>query len=72
VIHKPWLAALQDAYVRGEATFAAQVGVVLEAHAVLATQLRCALRRERTPCTIRLNLIAEALQAKSKVEAVAV
>jgi hypothetical protein len=47
------------------------VGVVLVVHAVFATLLASAPRRERTLGKIGLNRIAEAMRAKTKAKAVA-
>jgi Transposase DDE domain/Transposase domain (DUF772) len=63
---------LDDGNLTGSRRFAAQVGVVLAVHAVFATLLASAPRREGTLGKISLNPIAEALQAKTNAEAVAV
>ena len=63
---------LDDGNLTGSRRFAAQVGVVLAVHAVFATLLASAPRREGTLGKIGLNPIAEALQAKTNAEAVAV
>lgn len=57
---------VDDGNVRGSRRFFAQVGVVLAVHAVFATLLACAPRREGTLGKIRLSPIAEALRAKAE------
>ncbi len=47
----------------------AQVGVVLAVHAVFATLLASAPRREGTLGKIRLSPLADALRAKAKAKA---
>jgi hypothetical protein len=59
-----------DGNVRGSRRFFAQVGVVLAVHAVFATLLACAPRREGTLGKIRLSPLAEALRAKAESAAV--
>jgi Transposase DDE domain len=63
---------VDDGNLTGSRRFAAEVGVVLAVHAVFATLLASAPRREGTLGKIGLNPIAKALRAKSKAEAVAV
>jgi hypothetical protein len=63
---------VDDGNLTGSRRFAAQVGVVLAVHAVFATLLASAPRREGTLGKIGLNPVAKALRAKSKAEAVAV
>ncbi len=63
---------VDDGNLTGTRRFVAQVGVVLAVHAVFATLLASAPRREGTLGKIRLSPIAEALRAKAKPEAVAV
>jgi hypothetical protein len=63
---------VDDGNLTGSRRFAAQVGVVLAVHAVFATLLASAPRREGTLGKIGLNPIAKALRAKPKDEAVAV
>ena len=59
---------VDDGNLRGSRRFVAQVGVVLAVHAVFATLLATAPRREGTLGKLRLSPIAEALQAKAKAE----
>ena len=61
-----------DGNVKGSRRFCAQVGVVLAVHAVLATLLARAPRREGTLGKIRLSPIAEALREKAPAPAVVV
>jgi len=61
-----------DGNLRGSRRFVAQVGVVLAVHAVFATLLASAPRREGTLGPIRLSPIAEALRAAAAAKAVAV
>src|SRR5580693_1934150 len=63
---------VDDGNLTGSRRFVAQVGVVLAVHAVFATLLASAPRREGTLGKMGLSSIAEALRAKSKAEAVAV
>jgi Transposase DDE domain/Transposase domain (DUF772) len=63
---------VDDGNLRGSRRFFAQVGVVLAVHAVFATLLAQAPRREGTLGKISLSPIAEALRAKAEAEAVAV
>ena len=67
---------VDDGNVTGARRFVAEVGVVLAVHAVFATLLASAPRREGTLGKVRLSAIAEALRASSKTrppsEAVAV
>ena len=63
---------VDDGNVTGTRRFVARVGVVLAVHAVFATLLASAPRREGTLGKIRLSPIAEALRAKAKDQAVAV
>jgi hypothetical protein len=62
---------VDDDNLTGSRRFVAQVGVVLAVHAVFATLLASAPRREGTLGKIGLSPIAEALKAKAEVEAVA-
>jgi hypothetical protein len=62
---------IDDGNVTGSRRFVAQVGVVLAVHAVFATLLASAPRREGTLGKIGLSPIAEALKAKAQAEAVA-
>jgi hypothetical protein len=62
---------VDDGNLTGSRRFVAQVGVVLAVHAVFATLLASAPRREGTLGKIGLSPIAEALKAKAEVEAVA-
>lgn len=61
-----------DGNVMGSRRFVAQVGVVMVMHAVFATLLASAPRREGTLGKVRLSPIAEALRAKAAEPAVAV
>jgi hypothetical protein len=61
---------VDDGNVRGSRRFFAQVGVVLAVHAVFATVLAGAPRREGTLGKIRLSPIAEALRVKAESAAV--
>jgi hypothetical protein len=63
---------IDDGNVTGSRRFVAQVGVVLAVHAVFATLLASAPRREGTLGQIGLSPIAEALKAKAEAEAAAV
>jgi hypothetical protein len=63
---------VDDGNVMGSRRFFTQVGVVLAVHAVFATLLAQAPRREGTLGQISLSPIAEALRAKVESEAVAV
>ena len=63
---------VDDGNVTGTRRFVAQVGVVLAVHAVFATLLASAPRREGTLGKIRLSPIAEALRAKAKAETITV
>ena len=59
---------VDDGNLTGSRRFVAQVGVVLAVHAVFATLLASAPRREGTLGKVRLSPIAEALRAKAKVD----
>jgi hypothetical protein len=59
---------VDDGNVTGSRRFVAQVGVVLAVHAVFATLLASAPRREGTLGKLRLSPIAEALAAKAKAQ----
>jgi hypothetical protein len=61
---------VDDGNVRGSRRFFAQVGVVLAVHAVFATLLAKAPRREGTLGPIRLSPIAQALRAQAEAAAV--
>ena len=61
-----------DGNLTGSRRFFAQVGVVLAVHAVFATLLASAPRREGTRGKIGLSPIGEALRAAARAEAVAV
>src|SRR5262245_6492381 len=63
---------VDDGNVTGSRRFLARVGVVLAVHAVFATLLACAPRREGTLGKIRLSPIAEALRTGREAEAAAV
>jgi len=63
---------VDDGNLTGSRRFFAQVGVVLAVHAVFATLLASAPRREGTLGKIRLSPIAEALRTKAKAQATAV
>jgi hypothetical protein len=63
---------VDDGNVTGSRRFFAQVGVVLAVHAVFATLLASAPRREGTLGKIRLSPVAEALRARAEAEAEAV
>jgi Transposase DDE domain len=63
---------VDDGNLRGSRRFVARVGVVLAAHAVFATLLASAPRREGTSGKIGLSPIAEALRAAARAETVAV
>jgi Transposase DDE domain len=63
---------VDDGNLTGSRRFVAQVGVVLPVHAVFATQLARAPRREGTLGKIGLSPIAEALRANEKSQAGAV
>jgi hypothetical protein len=63
---------VDDGNLTGSRRFVAQVGVVLAVHAVFATLLASAPRREGTLGKLRLNPIAEALSQKAQIEAVEV
>ena len=60
---------VDDGNVKGSRRFFAQVGVVLAVHAVFATLLAEAPRREGTLGKIRLSPIAEALRDRAEAEA---
>jgi Transposase DDE domain/Transposase domain (DUF772) len=62
---------VDDGNLTGSRRFFAQVGVVLAVHAVFATLLASAPRREGTLGKIGLSPIAEALRAAARAEAVA-
>jgi hypothetical protein len=57
---------VDDGNVRGARRFVAQVGVVLAVHAVFATLLAAAPRREGTLGKLRLGPIAAALRAAAQ------
>jgi hypothetical protein len=59
---------VDDGNLTGSRRFVAQVGVVLAVHAVFATLLASAPRREGTLGKLRLNPIAAALRAKARAE----
>ena len=59
-----------DGNLRGSRRFFSQVGVVLAVHAVFATLLACAPRREGALGKINLSPIAVALRAAAEAEAV--
>jgi Transposase DDE domain/Transposase domain (DUF772) len=59
---------VDDGNVTGSRRFFARVGVVLAVHAVFATLLAQAPRREGTLGKVRLSPIAEALRARAEVE----
>ena len=61
---------VDDGNVTGSRRFVAQVGVVLAVHAVFATLLAAAPRREGTLGKIRLSPIAAALRVKAQTVAV--
>jgi hypothetical protein len=63
---------VDDGNLTGSRRFFAQVGVVLAVHAVFATLLAAAPRREGTLGKISLSPIAEALRAAAGAEAVGV
>jgi hypothetical protein len=63
---------VDDGNLTGSRRFFAQVGVVLAVHAVFATLLAAAPRREGTLGKIGLSPIAEALRAQAEAEAVGV
>lgn len=63
---------VDDGNMKGSRRFFARVGVVLAVHAVFATLLASAPRREGTLGKIRLSPVAEALRAAAEAEAVAV
>ena len=63
---------VDDGNVMGSRRFFARVGVVLAVHAVFATLLAKAPRREGALGKINLSSIAEALQARAEVESEAV
>jgi hypothetical protein len=63
---------VDDGNVTGTRRFVAQVGVVLAVHAVFATLLAAAPRREGTLGQIRLSPIAAALRCQAPAPAVAV
>ena len=63
---------VDDGNLTGSRRFFAQVGVVLAVHAVFATLLAAAPRREGTLGKIGLSPIGEALRAAAGAEAVAV
>jgi Transposase DDE domain/Transposase domain (DUF772) len=60
---------VDDGNLKGSRRFAAQVGVVLAVHAVFATLLAAAPRREGTLGKVRLSPIAEALRQTPKIQA---
>jgi hypothetical protein len=60
---------VDDGNLTGARRFVAQVGVVLAVHAVFATLLASAPRREGTLSKVRLSPIAEALQAAAQAKA---
>jgi hypothetical protein len=62
---------VDDGNVTGSRRFFARVGVVLAVHAVFATPLASAPRREGTLGKIRLSPIAEALRDRAEAEAAA-
>ena len=59
---------VDDGNLTGSRRFVARVGVVLAVHAVFATLLASAPRREGTLGKVRLSPIAEALRAKAKAD----
>ena len=59
---------VDDGNLTGSRRFVARVGVVLAVHAVFATLLAAAPRREGTLGKLRLGPIAEALRAQAKAE----
>jgi hypothetical protein len=63
---------VDDGNLTGSRRFFAQVGVVLAVHALFATLLASAPRREGTLGKIGLSPIAEALRTKAKTQAVAI
>jgi Transposase DDE domain/Transposase domain (DUF772) len=63
---------VDDGNVTGSRRFVAQVGVVLAVHAVFATLLARAPRREGTLGPVRLSPVAAALRAQAEAEPVAV
>jgi hypothetical protein len=63
---------VDDGNLTGSRRFAAQVGVVLAVHAVFATLLASAPRREGTLGKIGLNPVAKALRARPDAETAAV
>jgi Transposase DDE domain/Transposase domain (DUF772) len=63
---------VDDGNLTGSRRFFAQVGVVLAVHAVFATLLAAAPRREGTLGKINLSPIAEALRSRAEAEAVGV
>jgi Transposase DDE domain/Transposase domain (DUF772) len=63
---------VDDGNLTGSRRFCAQVGVVLAVHAVFATVLAQAPRREGTLGPVRLSPVAEALRAQAQAEPVAV
>lgn len=63
---------VDDGNVTGSRRFFARVGVVLAVHAVFATLLASAPRREGTLGKVRLSPVAEALRAAAAAAAVAV
>jgi len=62
----------EDGNVTGSRRFFARVGVVLAVHAVFATLLASAPRREGTLGKVRLSPIAEALRERAEAEAATV
>lgn len=60
---------VDDGNLRGSRRFASQVGVVLAVHAVFATLLASAPRREGTLGKVRLSPIAEALRPTPELQA---
>lgn len=63
---------VDDGNVTGSRRFFARVGVVLAVHAVLATLLASAPRREGTLGKVRLSPVAEALRDRAEAESEAV
>src|SRR5262249_33958882 len=63
---------VDDGNLTGSGRFFAEVGVVLAVHAVFATLLAQAPRREGTLGPVRLSPVAEALRAQAQAEPVAV
>ena len=63
---------VDDGNVTGSRRFFARVGVVLAVHAVLASLLASAPRREGTLGKVRLSPVAEALRDRAEAESEAV